>query len=98
MTAQALVEFGDGESANATVSIVVDELNPGVGVVGLARDVAEGQPEGLVRRGEKLCLSRNVVESSGFQEAPYLIQVIEIVQENVVMATATGGGLDQHFG
>ena len=79
---------------NAVVAVVIDELDPGTGVVRLTRDVTEGEPEAVVRGWVELDFPWDVVEPYSVQKGVILVQAVGSVEEDVVVATTAWGSLD----
>jgi hypothetical protein len=93
---QIVIKISQRMANDPTVPVIVNELNPGVRVVGLTRDKAKGKSEPEFRRGKELDFSRGMAKPSLQKKTVELVQEIEGIEEEIVMATATGGLLDQN--
>ena len=80
---------------DVAVAIVVDELNPGVGVVRLAGNMTKRKPKAMFGGRVEFNLARNVFEACGIEQFLVLVQGIEGVEKDVIVAATTGCSLDQ---
>lgn len=95
MFVQGIGESGQGMTDDVAVAVIVDELDPGMRVVGLAGDVAEGEPKAMSGGRVEFDFARNVLKASGVEQFVVLVQAIEGVEEEVEVTTTAGGLLDQ---
>ena len=90
-------ECRDRESADTTVPVVINELNPGRGIMRETREEAEWEPEALVHRREHLDLAGFVSKPSRFEQVVDDLQVVSGVEKDVEVQTSTRRGLGQHL-
>jgi hypothetical protein len=97
VSVQVGAECRDRESADTTVPVVINELNPGLGIMGVTREEAEWKPEALVHRREYLDLAGFVSKPSRFEQVVDDLQVVSGVEKNVEVPPPTRRSLCQHL-
>jgi hypothetical protein len=93
---QRVVKGGQGMTDYVTVTVIIDELNPGIWVVGLTGDIAERESEAMLGGRVEFDLARDVFEAGGMEQFMVLVQEIESVEEEVVVTAPARRSLDQN--
>lgn len=86
---------GQGMADDLSVAVVIDELNPSLGIVGLARDVTEGQSKSVLGGRVEFDLSRNVLQLGCMEELVVLAQQVGGVEEHEIMSASARCRLNQ---